>query len=166
MGRSSSSHCKLTACYAQVCWLIYWLQYLGPSVVQMIFLFILLVTNSMILFAIGLLLTRNIWVLGANVTTIEGWEIERHKSLVRRARGRGGYLDGPDGIAIKLTKQEFPYDIGIMNNISQGMGSSPLIWLWPFARTPSNESGLEFETNGFECMVERVFPCPALYSCF
>ncbi|KAL9129815.1 MAG: hypothetical protein Q9217_001852 [Psora testacea] len=123
--------------------------HLGPSAVQLISLFILLLTNSVTLLAIGLLLARNTWILGANVTTIEGWEIERHKTLVRRARGRGGYLDGPDGAKVKLTKQEFPYDIGIMRNISQGMGGPPLSWLWPLARTPSNDSGLAFETNEF-----------------
>ena len=104
----------------------------------------------MTLFAISILLARNIWCLGANVTTIESWEIERHESLVRRARTRGGYLDGPDGIRVKITKNEFPYDIGILKNIRQGMGSSLLLWLVPFAPTPSNESGLSFETNGFE----------------
>ena len=84
------------------------------------------------------------------MTTIEGWEIERHETLVRRARTRGGYLHGPDGIRVKIRKQEFPYDIGILGNIKQGMGGSFLSWLWPFTATPSNEYGLEFETNGFE----------------
>ena len=62
----------------------------------------------------------------------------------------GGYLDGPDGTRVRITKQEFPYDIGILHNIRQGMGGSSLTWLWPFTTTPSNESGLDFETNGFE----------------
>ncbi|KAK4984941.1 Palmitoyltransferase [Elasticomyces elasticus] len=31
------------------------------------------------------------------------------------------------------------------------MGSRfPLVWFWPLAATPSTESGLSFETNGFE----------------
>ena len=102
------------------------------------------------MFALAVLLLRNIWCLGGNVTTIEGWEIERHETLVRRARTRGGYLHGPDGIKVKIVKQEFPYDIGILRNLRQGMGGSILNWLWPFTATPSNESGLEFETNGFE----------------
>lgn len=51
---------------------------------------------------------------------------------------------------IKIRKQEFPYDVGILDNMRQGMGSIPLLWLWPFAATPSNDSGLNFETNGFE----------------
>lgn len=84
------------------------------------------------------------------MTTIEGWEIERHETLVRRARVRGGYLYGPDGMTVNIRKQEFPYDIGILENMKQGMGGSLMLWLWPFAPTPSNESGLEFETNGFE----------------
>ena len=130
--------------------LIIYLQYLGPTAVQLVFLFILLVTNSMALFALGILFARNLWCLGANVTTIEGWEIERHASLVRRAKVRGGYVDGPDGIRMKITKKEFPFDIGIMRNIRQGMGYPILFWLIPFAPTLSNKSGLSFETNGFD----------------
>lgn len=104
----------------------------------------------MTLFAVGLLLIRNLLCLGTNVTNIESWEIERHEALVRKARARGGYLDGPDGVRIKIQKQEFPYDIGIWQNINQGMGGPVLSWFWPFAATPTNESGLHFETNGFE----------------
>ena len=125
-------------------------QYLGPAPTQLVFLFIFLVSNSITLLALAILLARNVWCLGSNVTTIEGWELERHETLVRRARTRGGYLDGPDGIRLKIRKQEFPYDIGILQNMRQGMGGTPLLWLWPFAATPSNESGLKFETNGFE----------------
>ena len=122
----------------------------------MIFLFILLVVNSITLFALGILLSRNIWCLGGNVTTIEGWEIERHETLVHRARKQGGYLDGPDGHRIRIKLQEFPFDIGIYKNIKQGMGGNPLTWLWPFAATPSNDSGLDFETNGFEGDVGKL----------
>ncbi|KAL8897500.1 MAG: hypothetical protein Q9207_007186 [Kuettlingeria erythrocarpa] len=98
----------------------------------------------------GVLLVRNIWVIGSNVTTIEAWEIERHETLIRRARARGGYLDGPDGLKLKIRKQEFPYDIGIYQNAKQAMGGHFLTWLSPLSRTPSNASGLGFETNGFE----------------
>lgn len=125
-------------------------QYLGPTPTQLVFLFIFFVVNSITLFALAILLARNIWCLGGNVTTIEGWEIERHETLVRRARSLGGYLDGADGMRIKIRKQEFPYDIGILSNIRQGMGSTFWLWLWPLTPTPSNESGLAFETNGFE----------------
>jgi len=126
------------------------LQYLGPNPAQMIFLFIFIIFNSVTLFALAVLFARNIWCLGGNVTTIEGWEIERHETLVHRARKLRGSLNGPDGTRIKIHKQEFPYDIGIYANIRQGMGSNPLLWLWPFTSTPSNESGQDFETNGFE----------------
>ncbi len=126
------------------------MQYLGPSPAQLVFLFIILIANSITLFALVMLLAHNIWTLAANVSTIEGWEIERHETLLRRARVLGGYLDGPDGIRIKITRQEYPYDIGIYQNMKQGMGGSFIFWLWPFAATPSTESGLQFETNGFE----------------
>lgn len=118
----------------------------------MIFLLIFSMVNSITLFALAILFVRNVWSLCANVTTIEGWEIERHETLLRRARVLGGYLDGPDGISVKITKQEFPYDIGILPNILQSMNGKALVWLWPLARTPSIEHGFQFEVNGFEGM--------------
>ena len=125
-------------------------QYLGPSPAQLVFLFLFIITNSVTLFALSLLLARNIWVLCANITTIEGWEIERHATLVRRAKVFGGYLDGPNGVKVRIVKHEFPYDIGIVRNIQQGLGRNPLAWLWPFALTLGDASGLQFKTNGFE----------------
>lgn len=84
------------------------------------------------------------------MSTIESWEIERHEQLLRRSKVFGGYLDGPDGIKVRIVRQEFPYDIGIWRNICAGMGmSNPFGWLSPFARTPSTD-GLAFDTNGFE----------------
>lgn len=126
------------------------MQYLGPSPLELIFLFIFSVVNSTTLFALAILLVRSIWCLGANVTAIEGWEIERHETLLRRARVLGGYLDGPNGISVKIVRQEFPYDIGIFKNMLQAMGRNPLLWLWPFARSLLNGDGLQFQVNGFE----------------
>lgn len=85
-----------------------------------------------------------------NTTTVESWEIDRHQALVRRSKAFGGYLDGPGGTRVRIERQEFPYDIGIWSNIKQGLGSNVLTWLWPLAFTPSNQTGLSFEVNGFE----------------
>lgn len=112
-------------------------------------LFILAVVNSLTCFMLAVMLIGTIWGLGGNVTTIESWEIARHKKLLRRARVLGGYLDGPDGIRVRIERHEFPYDIGIWANIKEGMGSGNILsWFWPFATTPRS-SGLEFELNGF-----------------
>ena len=109
-----------------------------------------MIVNTLTLFLISITFFRTIYGLGANVTTIESWEIERHEQLLRRARALGGYLDGPDGIRIKIAKQEFPYDIGIWSNICQGMGTTNVLaWFWPLSATPRT-NGLVFETNGFE----------------
>ena len=118
---------------------------------QLAHLFILVVTNSLVLFALVLLLGRTIWGLALNMTTIEGWEVDRHHALLRRARVLRGHLDGPDGKRVRIEPQEFPWDIGIFANICQGMGTrNPLAWFWPFARSPSVESGLSFEHNGID----------------
>ena len=145
-------------------------QYLGPSAFQLVHLFLLIVANSIVLFALVILLIRTVWCLAINNTTIEVWEIERHETLLRRARYLGGYLDGPDGAKVHIVRQEFPYDIGIWRNFRQGMGTGNvcfslnstalsslclrigkvLAWCWPFATSPTDESGLHYETNGLE----------------
>ncbi len=110
-------------------------------------------TNSLVLFALILLLGRTIWSMSLNMTTIETWEIERHETLLRRSRTLGGWLDGPDGKKVPIERQEFPWDIGIWQNLCAMMGShNPLVWFWPFARSLSVESGLQFEHNEIEGM--------------
>ena len=99
-------------------------KYLGPSVTQLLHLLLLVVVNSLTLFALFILSARAFWSLGGNTTTIEDWEIERHEILLRRARSRGGYVNGPYGTRTRLVKQEFPYDIGVWKNLVQGMGSN------------------------------------------
>ncbi|EEP77867.1 conserved hypothetical protein [Uncinocarpus reesii 1704] len=125
--------------------------YLGPSIIQLGHLLSLAGVNSVVLFALSILLSRTLWILLQNQTTIEGWEIERHRTLVRRARVFGGYLDGPDGTKIRIQKQEFPYDIGIWRNIQDNMGTGNFFsWFWPFSPSPRPGTGLEFEVNGFD----------------
>jgi len=91
---------------------------------QLSHLFLLFVVNSITVLALFILLLRTLYSVLFNVTTIESWEIERHETLVRRARVLGGYLEGPGGQKIRIRKQEFPYDIGIFSNISQAMGGT------------------------------------------
>ena len=124
--------------------------YLGPSAWQLAHLFALIVFNSLTLFMVGIMFLRAVYTLATNVTTIEGWEVERHEQLLRRARVMGGFLDGPDGIRIKIDRHEFPYDIGIWQNIRDGMGTSNIFaWIWPLSFSIRTD-GLSFETNGFE----------------
>lgn len=123
---------------------------LGPSVPQLVHLFVLMVANTLTLLMVGIMLARAIYSLAINVMTIEGWEIERHTQLLRRSRVLGGYLDGPDGIRVKIDRHEYPYDIGIWQNMRDGMGTSNILaWFWPFASGVKTD-GLTFETNGFE----------------
>lgn len=118
---------------------------------QLAFLFILGAANTVLLLAMSVLFIRTIWCLGSNTTTIEGWEIERHKALLRRARTLGGSLPGPDDTQIRIVKQEFPWDLDILSNICQGMGTkNPIMWFFPFAPTLPIDSGLSFEDNGLE----------------
>ncbi|KAF1995879.1 zf-DHHC-domain-containing protein [Amniculicola lignicola CBS 123094] len=125
--------------------------YLGPSIFHLGHLFLLIAANSFTLFALSMLLIRNIWCLAVNTTTIEGWEIERHKTLLRRSRAFGGFLDGPEGTRVRIERQEFPYDVGIWTNFKLGMGTANMLaWFWPLAATPLVSTGLSFPINDFE----------------
>lgn len=126
-------------------------QYLGPSPPQFVHLLILGVASFFAHFILSILLLYSAYGLLMNVTTIEGWEIERHEALATRARRNGGYAYGPGGIQVRIRKQEFPYDVGFWRNVILAMGSSnPLTWFWPFASTPSVPDALDWEVNGFE----------------
>ena len=63
-----------------------------------------MLVNTLTIFLVSITFFRAIYGLGANVTTIESWEIDRHEQLLRRARALGGYLDGPDGIRIRIVR--------------------------------------------------------------
>ncbi|OAF58286.1 Palmitoyltransferase [Pseudogymnoascus destructans] len=125
--------------------------YLGPSPYALAHLVILFATNSLALFILLILLVSAGNSLAMNTTMIESWVIERHESLANKARYHGGFVHGPGGRRIRIRKQEFPYDIGIWQNLVQGMGTpNALTWLLPFAGDPGNETGWEFPVNGFE----------------
>ncbi|KAI9810053.1 MAG: Palmitoyltransferase [Phylliscum demangeonii] len=125
--------------------------YLGPTPGQLGHLFVLVVVNSLTLFALAVMLARTVWSLAVNTTTIEGWEIDRHQALLRRARILGGYAPGPGGVRMKISRQEFPYDVGLWPNCKQGMGGSGFVpgWFWPLAATPSVDDVLPYPVNGF-----------------
>lgn len=114
-------------------------------------LMVLMVVNSFMLFVLIILLVSATHSLFINTTMIEAWEIERHDVLVEKARYLGGFVYGPGGKRIRMKRQEFPYDIGIWSNLVQGMGTKNLLaWFLPFGGEPANETGWDFEVNGFE----------------
>ncbi|TVY84962.1 Palmitoyltransferase pfa4 [Lachnellula suecica] len=125
--------------------------YLGPPVWALVHLFVLLIVNSITLFALFVLLIRAAYSLGTNTSQIESWEIERHEALIERARKTGGYVYANGGQKMRIERQEFPYDIGIWKNLCQGMGTSNvLMWLMPFGGAPNIKDAADWEVNGFE----------------
>lgn len=124
--------------------------YLGPPIWALAHLMILFGTNSLVLFALTILLLRAAYGAAMNTTMIETWEIERHEAVVERARKNGGYVH-TNGQKLWIERQEFPYDIGIWKNLCQSMGTSNvLLWLLPFGGGPGVDSAGNWETNGFE----------------
>ena len=124
--------------------------YLGPPTWTMVHLLVLLLVNSITLFALSILLVRSIYSLAINTTMIESWEIERHEALVDRARKLGGYLYA-NGQKMRIERQEFPYDVGIWRNICEGMGTSMVpLWFLPFGGAPDIKKAAGYQVNGFE----------------
>ncbi|PMD20802.1 zf-DHHC-domain-containing protein [Hyaloscypha hepaticicola] len=134
--------------------------YLGPPTWAMAHLFVLILVNSITLFALSILLVRATYSLAINTTTIESWEIERHEALVERARKTGGWVYGNGGQKMRVQHQEFPYDIGIWKNLVQGMGTTNVLaWFLPFGGGPSIDSAAHYAVNGFEDE-GKVWPPP------
>jgi hypothetical protein len=98
---------------------------------------------------LAILLIRSLWSLVSNTFTIEGWEQERHDTLLRRSRVFGGWLDGPDGTRIRIERQEYPYDIGLWSNIVQGMGTSNAMPSYPSTSENTNFSHRYWLGSGY-----------------
>ncbi|KXJ86229.1 DHHC palmitoyltransferase-domain-containing protein, partial [Microdochium bolleyi] len=129
--------------------------YLGPTLPQMAFLTMHGFVGGMTSLALGILLITTVkgWLF--NTTMIEGWEIERHESVLERRYASSGSGDGgggddgwwrsgeraPGGDAaaahLALDPVEFPYDIGFFSNMAQAMGTrNVLLWFFPLAGGP------------------------------
>jgi len=123
-------------------------------------LLVLVIANSITLFALSILLIRATYSLATNTTMIESWEIERHDALVERSKKMGGYVYANGGQKMRVERQEFPYDIGIWKNLCQGMGTSNvLMWFMPFGGAPSVHGAADWEVNGFED-TSKTWPPP------
>ncbi|TQS39062.1 hypothetical protein Golomagni_00418 [Golovinomyces magnicellulatus] len=144
-------HCKTCATLYEIWQKRYAPAYLGPPVWTLVHLLFLLASNSLMLFILSILLIRVIFGLATNTTMIESWEIERHEVLVNRYRRTSGYISITGEQQLPIEHQEFPYDIGMWENVCQSMGTrNILMWLMPFGGAPPVESAGTWEVNGFE----------------
>lgn len=133
--------------------------YLGPSILALTHLVILSIANGLTLFALSILLLQTTHNLIHNTTMIEGWEIERHETLVERAKKNHGFVYAAGGMKVRVVEQEFPYDIGYWRNLNQALGERWWLWAFPFAGAPGVESAGNWEVNGFED-ADTVWPPP------
>lgn len=93
---------------------------------------------------------------------IEAWEIEHHDAVIERSKTKSmrGYVYANGGRKVRVSKIEFPFDIGIWENMVQAMGTGNLLmWINPFAGGPSVESAGRWEENGFNDR-EGMWPPP------
>ncbi|KAH8169075.1 DHHC palmitoyltransferase domain-containing protein [Sarocladium implicatum] len=129
--------------------------YLGPTLPTLIALAVVGIVAFVTSVALGIMLITTLKSWMFNMTMIEGWELDRHDVVADRAGKDWWDVVGPDGDKIRFEKLEFPYDIGILSNMSQAMGTTnPLLWLSPFAGSPTiskdgKGTGWEWEENGF-----------------
>ncbi|KAK1755272.1 Palmitoyltransferase PFA4 [Echria macrotheca] len=149
--------------------------YLGPSLSQLISLTILSLFCTGTCIALGVLLFTTLRSWALNATMIEDWESERHEAVLSRLQssssssssssGDGDDAEknywGADGsagvLAARLSRIEFPYDLGLWSNLVQAMGTRNfLAWFSPFAGGPvidntslQKGTGWEYEENGF-----------------
>ena len=139
--------------------------YLGPTLGALIALALISLVCSMTCLALGIMLvtTTKGWLF--NCTMIEGWQLERHEALMDRGGKDWWDITGPDGQKSTIERTEFPYDIGILANMAQAMGTSNfLVWLSPFAGNPKignsgKGTGWEWQENGFNRR-EGMWPPP------
>ncbi|CAK7268415.1 Palmitoyltransferase [Sporothrix epigloea] len=154
--------------------------YLGPTLPQLIHLTILGLVCGGTTLALSIMLYTTLQSWMFNTTMIEGWEIERHEAVVDRysSTSSDGSWWGEDDedaggdeeddsaaweenkarkAAALCMRIEFPYDLGIFNNMAQAMGTrNVLLWFLPFSGGPkiataSGSSGLgwDWPENGF-----------------
>ncbi|KAK6820879.1 palmitoyltransferase PFA4 [Apiospora arundinis] len=128
--------------------------YLGPTLPQLVWVTLFALVGLGTSLALGILLATTLQGWLFNTTMIEGWEIERHDSLLERRRGgfgdgggggsnydAEGYWetrrDADDPALLRLEPVESPYDVGIFANMAQAMGTANvLLWFFPFAGGP------------------------------
>lgn len=137
--------------------------YLGPSLSGLVSLSLLTLVCFFTSLALGIMFANTIKTWVFNQTMIEGWEQDRHESLIERGNREWWDVSGPNGETYRFEKLEFPYDIGIFNNMAQAMGTRNIIlWLWPFASNPTiskdnRGAGWVWEENGFN-RTEGLWP--------
>lgn len=96
-----------------------------------------------IVLAVGLLLISQLISLASNMTTIEGFEVERVEREVRR--GRMAKVRCPVSLfcsPLTMPQHAFPYDLGCWRNYTSLLGPNMLSWF--FTSVPAGD-GYNFE---------------------
>ncbi|KAI8342988.1 DHHC palmitoyltransferase-domain-containing protein, partial [Chlamydoabsidia padenii] len=99
-----------------------------PTTTEVIFLVLNFVLATVVLFSVGILGGYHLYCLARNQSTIEAWERGKVETLVRRR---------------KIPPFEYPFSLGVYNNICSVLGKNPLLWLWP-TRKMTTGDGLTF----------------------
>ncbi|KAL2125114.1 hypothetical protein VTJ04DRAFT_1479 [Mycothermus thermophilus] len=145
--------------------------YLGPSAGSLVGLALLTIVHFVTSAALLVMLVTTVRSWLTNCTMIEAWEIERHEAAVARTEtgddyetssGHGSndpfWADDASVLRARLSRIEFPYDIGIFANMAQAMGTrNPLRWFLPVFgghpvvdnSRPGVGAGWRWEENGF-----------------
>ena len=141
--------------------------YLGPSLPALSSLAVIGLVWSATTLALGIMLVTSGKACVLNRTSIEGWELEKHESLMERSKREWWDMKGADGKVIRIESTEFPYDVGFFANMAQAMGTkNPIWWFFPLAGNPTLSTdkhkeriGWTWPENGFN-RTEGMWPPP------
>ncbi|KAL1923655.1 uncharacterized protein VTP21DRAFT_8635 [Calcarisporiella thermophila] len=90
--------------------------YISPTNTELVFLALNLVFDFGVLFSVGILSLFQLYGISTNATTIEGWEKDKVKKMIRRG---------------KIPPLKYPFNVGLINNLKSVLGPNPLLWFWP-----------------------------------
>lgn len=87
-----------------------------PDTSQVVFIIIDFALAFCVLCSVGILAIYQMYCITQNQTNIEAWEKSKVDRLVKRG---------------KIPKVNYPFDVGVYENICQVLGSNPLVWFLP-----------------------------------
>ncbi|KAI7896792.1 DHHC palmitoyltransferase-domain-containing protein, partial [Mucor mucedo] len=87
-----------------------------PSMTQVVFMVLNFILAFIVVFCVGVLTVYQLYCMSRNQTNIEAWERGKVETLIKRG---------------KILPVQYPFDIGLYQNICNVLGPKPLLWLWP-----------------------------------
>lgn len=102
-----------------------------PTTVELVMMILNIILCFVLLFTVFILMLFQTYYISTNVTTIETMEKDRMDLLVEKGK-------------ISAERAKYPYDLGLLRNFKQVLGSTWWAWIWP--QKPEGD-GISFPVN-------------------